>query len=76
MPIYEYECKDCGKISEVLVFGNDEAVSCAFCNSSDLKKLMSAHSTVGSSDNRTGGTPAGCCGMPNSCGSPGSCCGG
>lgn len=79
MPIYEYKCNDCGKISELLVLKKDEAVSCASCNSKNLVKLMSAHNTVGaggSGNNIAANFSGGCCGSPNSCGNPGSCCSG
>ena len=74
MPIYEYKCKDCGQISELLVMKKDEAVHCALCNSQNLEKLMSAHNTMVSGSDFPAGMPGGCCGSPNSCGNPGSCC--
>jgi putative FmdB family regulatory protein len=76
MPIYEYKCKDCGQISELLVMNKDEVISCGSCNSLNLEKLMSAHNTVGSGSNFSAAIPGGCCGSPNSCGNPGSCCSG
>ncbi len=75
MPIYEYQCGKCGTISEVIVLGDEEVVSCKSCKSKDLTKLMSAHNTASSSES-FGGQTGGCCGSPNSCGTPGSCCGG
>jgi putative FmdB family regulatory protein len=74
MPIYEFKCQDCGKISELLVMRKDEAVSCTSCNSQNLEKLMSAHNTANSGGGFAGPVPGGCCGSPNSCGSPGTCC--
>jgi putative FmdB family regulatory protein len=76
MPIYEYKCQDCGQINEVLVLKKDEEVSCKSCNSQNLEKLISAHNTVGSTNDFIASSPGGCCGSPNSCGSPGSCCSG
>jgi putative FmdB family regulatory protein len=76
MPIYEYQCQECGQINELLVLKKDEVVSCKSCNSQKLEKLMSAHNTVGSGSNFVAERPSGCCGAPNSCGSPGSCCSG
>jgi len=77
MPIYEYKCEDCGVVNEFIVFGDHEKRQCKSCKSSELTKLMSAHNTIGSSETYTepmsGG---GCCGSPNSYGTPGSCCGG
>jgi len=77
MPIYEYKCKDCGGISEFIVFGKDDELHCKSCNSERLEKLLSAHNTTSSGGSFMSGAPAGgCCGAPNSCGNPGSCCGG
>jgi len=77
VPIYEYKCDDCGKISELLVLKKDEAVGCTSCNSQNLEKLMSAHNTVGtvgSGNNFAVNIPDGCYGSPNCCDNPGSCC--
>ncbi|MBU0986260.1 MAG: zinc ribbon domain-containing protein [Proteobacteria bacterium] len=41
MPIYEYECSDCGKEFERLVFGS-EVPDCPACQSKKVNKLMSA----------------------------------
>jgi putative FmdB family regulatory protein len=74
MPIYEYQCGKCGKVSEHLVIGNDgEKICCTECGSDDVSKVMSAHNTSVSSPK--GMEPGGgCCGSPNSCGMSGSCC--
>jgi len=42
MPIYEYNCKNCGNNFEYLVFGNDKPECCPACNSPKVNKLMSA----------------------------------
>ena len=78
MPIFEYHCNACNEVSEFLVLGKEEVLSCAKCGSRDLVKLMSAHNT----NNSLGPgfaepqSPGGCCGSPGSCGTPGSCCSG
>ena len=42
MPIYEYECEDCGKIFETFVKVNDPPVEkCIYCNGTRVKKLVS-----------------------------------
>ncbi len=44
MPIYEYECEQCGKIDEVLQKISDNPLStCKYCSGS-LHKLMSQNS--------------------------------
>ncbi len=50
MPIFEYECKQCEKDFERLVFpGEERGVSCPECKSMDIKKRMSVSSFMGSS---------------------------
>lgn len=72
MPIYEYKCRDCGKISELLVGvgqGSPE-IKCAFCSSINLEKIISKSfisknvSIIGS---QGGGT---CCGRTERCDKP------
>ena len=44
MPIYEYECQDCGTVFEVIQkFSDPELTDCRFCdNERPVKKLISA----------------------------------
>lgn len=71
MPIYEYKCEKCGTVNEILVLDKNEVLQCRSCNSTDLKKLMSAHNTIVSSPSPF--PPGGCCGSPDMCGTAGSC---
>ncbi len=42
MPIFEFQCEDCGEVFEELVLGNNEdKVVCKKCKSSKVKKLVS-----------------------------------
>jgi putative FmdB family regulatory protein len=74
MPIYEYQCKTCNEVSEFLVLGSDDQLTCKRCKGKDLVKLMSAHSPPAASHGHEATIAGGCCGAPNSCGRPGSCC--
>ncbi len=43
MPIYEYECRDCGHIFDVLQKISDDPLKfCPDCGKPELKKLLSA----------------------------------
>ena len=76
MPIFEYRCNACNEVSEFLVLGKEEVLSCRKCGSQDLAKLMSAHNAPASTRGPVEQASGGCCGAPGSCGSPGSCCSG
>ena len=41
MPLYEYECKKCGKAFEELVKNSSEKVSCPECGGKRVQRLMS-----------------------------------
>ncbi|HAJ27350.1 MAG TPA: FmdB family transcriptional regulator [Syntrophus sp. (in: bacteria)] len=74
MPIYEYRCETCGQVSELLVLGDGDPITCKKCGGDRLEKLMSAHSSLTTSLGREAPLPGGCCGTPHSCGRPGNCC--
>lgn len=43
MPIYDYKCKKCSTVSEVLVRSNDgQIVKCSSCGSTNVEKLISS----------------------------------
>ena len=73
MPIYEYQCNSCGKITEVLtkMGGAGEEVTYESCGGSDLQKKLSV-TTIPSYPSPKGGKT--CCGRDQKCGGP-SCCG-
>ena len=74
MPIYEYRCRDCGKVSELLmgVTGRRQ-VKCSHCGSERMERLLSAPASV-----RVKGSPSAsgseCCGLTNPCDDPKRCC--
>jgi putative FmdB family regulatory protein len=80
MPIYEYKCRKCSAVNEILVLGKEEVLQCKSCNSNNLTKLMSAHNTMVAfpslSSARCSGSPD-ACGAADSCATMrGGCCGG
>ena len=68
MPIYEYECKKCGKIFEVYQRLSDKAedIKCPICGAENPVKRISSFSSCGS-----GGYSSGYGSSGSSCGSGG-----
>ena len=54
MPIYEYRCDDCGKISEFLLIKSDETftLQCKKCKSKKLSRVLSRVRVVRSEESR------------------------
>jgi putative FmdB family regulatory protein len=81
MPLFEYLCLDCGRVSEVLMTGSADEPQCSDCGSTKVKKLLSASSSLsGASRNSVPGPgDTACCGSTPGkaagCAGPGSCCG-
>ncbi|HAO21228.1 MAG: FmdB family transcriptional regulator [Desulfobacteraceae bacterium IS3] len=80
MPLFDYQCLDCGQASELLAISSEDVLKCRSCGSSNLKKLISTPSSAsGPPKNRLPGHgDTGCCGSSpghGNCAGPGSCCG-
>jgi len=72
MPIYEYQCAKCGKVSEFLVgVGQDgAAIECKSCGGDKMNRIFSGSfiSTGGNTDGAPGGGT--CCGREERCDNP------
>jgi putative FmdB family regulatory protein len=57
MPIYEYRCEDCGKISEFLMIKSDEKVTpeCTRCKSKKMSRVLSKVRVIRSEESRMEG---------------------
>lgn len=81
MPLFEFKCEDCGKYNEVLMIGTKDMPVCKSCNSTNMTKQISAHSSMsGPAKNSMPGLgDTACCGsspgQATGCAGPGSCCG-
>jgi putative FmdB family regulatory protein len=81
MPLFDYLCPECGKVSEVLLTHSGDAPECAACGCKNLKRLLSAPSTLSGAGrhNLPGPGDTACCGSTPTqaagCSGPGSCCG-
>ena len=69
MPVYEYECNECGHRFEFLLMRRDEKPVCEKCKSENLRRLLSTFSArvEGGSDESlscpTGTCPTGTCSL-------------
>jgi putative FmdB family regulatory protein len=80
MPIFDFLCLDCGCTSEILVSNASQELQCGECDSRNLKRLLSAPSSLSGSSHQglPGPGDTACCGSTPShagCAGPGSCCG-
>ncbi|MGQ9546374.1 MAG: FmdB family zinc ribbon protein [Dehalococcoidia bacterium] len=68
MPIYEYKCQECGKVSEILIRSFDsQDVQCPACGGRKLDKLLSASYALSAEAPTPGRT---CCGKEERCETP------
>jgi putative FmdB family regulatory protein len=72
MPIYEYQCKKCGKLNEFLIRAAKDKteIKCKYCNSKELDRIFSksfvakSGNFIGSQQGKT------CCGRDERCDFP------
>jgi len=69
MPIYDFRCKECGKVSEFLVanFSDGKTLACPDCGSLNMERLISAPKLLKDRANTPGTT---CCGRTERCETP------
>jgi putative FmdB family regulatory protein len=64
MPIFEYQCKKCGQVIEILQLGaTPKELTCTKCGSDKLQKLLSSFSShsEGNTGTSEGSCPTGTC---------------
>jgi putative FmdB family regulatory protein len=67
MPIYDYRCRECGRVSEIFLRSWNDEPRCPHCDSESIKKLPSASYTM--KIGRGGGGTT-CCGSKERCETP------
>ncbi len=76
MPLFEYQCKKCGAVTEVLVRRpeDEKDAACGQCGSKRLEKLLSTASVAVKDSSAGGGLSCGrdapCCGRDTPCDQP------
>ena len=69
MPIYDYKCKGCGKVSEIFLRNRDNTlIRCPECGSEKMERLVSASYAIRMGETSTPG--ATCCGRTERCDAP------
>ena len=73
MPIYEYQCRSCGAVSEYLTsLREQEPVTCLTCGSAEVYKIISSAAVLTKTTGRLPGRT--CCGKEERCSTPGETC--
>jgi len=65
MPLFEYDCKQCGKQFEFLIRNSSDEPVCE-CGSHDLKRVISSFAVTEGAPQVSGGCSDGTCGLPSS----------
>ncbi|MGI9468629.1 MAG: FmdB family zinc ribbon protein [Rubripirellula sp.] len=70
MPLYEFECKSCDSVVEVLVRSTSETKACPDCGNVELKRLLSVPASPAIASKSSLPTAGGgdACGAPRCCG--------
>ncbi len=69
MPIYDYECQECGEVAEIFLNSVDgnRPITCPACGSKKMQKLISAFQMLQTEARAPGRT---CCGRTERCEMP------
>jgi putative FmdB family regulatory protein len=67
MALYDYKCRNCGAVSEILMRKADDCAKCPECGSEDMGKLVSASYRINMNASQKSNT---CCGRAERCDSP------
>ena len=65
MPLFDYQCRNCGHVAELLVKSGDQKVVCPECGSPKMERQLAAFA-VGSGDAPAADCPT-CCGADSPC---------
>ena len=68
MPIYDFRCQECGRVSEIFLrSANDQVVHCSGCGSQNMERLITASYMIKMGTSAPGTT---CCGRTERCETP------
>ena len=64
MPIYDYKCRECGRVSEIFLRNAVQVARCPSCGSDNMERLFSASYMIKTDVSASGAT---CCGRTERC---------
>ncbi|HIE17091.1 MAG TPA: zinc ribbon domain-containing protein [Dehalococcoidia bacterium] len=67
MPIYDFKCRQCGEVSEILLRDSGQTARCSNCGSEDVEKLFTTSYLITTEPKMSGTT---CCGRAERCDTP------
>jgi len=67
VPIYDFRCRQCGRVTEIFVRSADQAVSCPHCGGNSMERLVSSSYMIRTDAGAPGTT---CCGRTERCEAP------
>ncbi len=67
MPIYDFRCRECGKVSEIFLRYAEQVACCPACGSNNMERLISSSYMI-KMDSPASGTT--CCGRTERCETP------
>lgn len=67
MPIYDFRCRECGRVSEIFLRNASQAARCPDCGSDNMERLISASYMIKTDASAPGTT---CCGRTERCETP------
>ena len=72
MPIFDFKCHHCGRVSEIIIRRANEEVTCPECGDREMEKMVTSSYTVRQSDNlsRSSAQSGTCCGRSERCQKP------
>jgi len=67
VPIYDFKCQECSKVSEIFLRDANQSAHCPDCGSPNMERLISASYTIKKGSSASGTT---CCGRTERCETP------
>jgi len=72
MPVFDFKCRNCGRVSEIIIRRANEEVTCPGCGKKEMEKMITSSYTVIQSGglSRSLSKSGTCCGRSEKCQKP------